>query len=136
MFCSVEHQIVSMEIQTGRIGVTHIQIFPRCSSVLKAIANMDRAYSPKLAQQFLWESFMESGFGERMEFYSQHWDFLHADLASMWRCQQAWSRFCSLADVCPFLSSSAPAKGGLIWQRTIQSCGILLPLLQKLSEIN
>lgn len=43
---------------------------------------MDRVYSPKLAQQFLWESFMESGFEEGIELYSQHWDFLHADLGN------------------------------------------------------
>lgn len=53
LFCSVEHQIIFMEIHTGRVGVTHIQICPYCSSVLKAIVNMDGAYSPKLAQQFL-----------------------------------------------------------------------------------
>lgn len=82
---------------------------------------------------------MESGFEERIELYSQHWDFLHANLGSLWRCQQAWGRFCPLADVLsfpPLFPTAVPARGGLSWQRRIQSCGILLPLLQELGKIN
>lgn len=100
---------------------------------------MDRPYSPKLAQQFLGEPSMESGFEEGIELYSQHWDFLHVSLGSLQRCQQAWGRFCPLADVLSFppLFPHAPStRGGLSWQRRIQSCGILLPLVQELSKIS
>lgn len=99
---------------------------------------MDRLYSPKLAQQFLGKPSIESGFEEGIELYSQHWDFLHVSLGSLRRCQQAWGRFCPLADVLSFppLFPHAPStRGGLSWHRRIQSCGILLPLVQELSKI-
>lgn len=70
MFFYLECQIVSVDIQTGQVGVTRIQIWPLYSSVLKAVANMFRAYSPKRSHQFLWESSMESGFEEGIELYS------------------------------------------------------------------
>lgn len=60
MFCSVERQnSIHGNSDRKSWGYTRSDL-PSYSSVLKAIADVDRAYSPKLAQQFLWESSMES----------------------------------------------------------------------------
>lgn len=89
---------------------------------------MGRAYSPKVTQQFLWESCMESGFEEGIESYSQHWDCLHAAVGSRWRCQQAWGRFFSLRPVlgCALKASrnQDPAlQGAPAWKRHPEAKG-------------
>lgn len=94
-----------MEIQTVRVGATCIQFWvDLITAQLKAVANMVRAYSYKLALQFLWDF---------SKFWRRKWVALTAP-GSTWRCQQAQGRFCSLADIsagwCLFPSPLAPMQ--------------------------